>query len=98
MLKPCIPVPSTSPFFILVQCSLKVLFTHNVKKIKDAVHSNGDIDGTCKRSLKVCLRYVLLSTRVICCVKEFLYIRAKAKENFSFDLYPLKQCVNIHTT
>ena len=29
-----------------------VLFTSNIKKIKDAVHKNGDVDGTCKRALK----------------------------------------------
>ena len=26
-----------------------VLFTHNVKKIKGAAHTNGDVDDTCKR-------------------------------------------------
>ena len=28
-----------------------VLFTHNVKKIKDATYKNGNIYGTCKRGL-----------------------------------------------
>ena len=65
MLKPCTHVASTSPFFIPVQCSPRVLFTHNVKKIKAAVHSKGDIDGACKRGLKVCLRYVLLGSLVV---------------------------------
>ena len=29
-----------------------VLFTHIIKKIKGAAYKNGDVDGTCKRSLK----------------------------------------------
>ena len=29
-----------------------VLFTHNVEKIKGATHKNGDIDHTCKRTLR----------------------------------------------
>ena len=33
-----------------------VLFTHNVKKMKDAAHKNGDVDGTRKRPL-ILLRY-----------------------------------------
>ena len=28
-----------------------VLFTHNVRMIKDAAHKNGDIDGNCKQAL-----------------------------------------------
>ena len=48
-------VPSTSPFFVpfqkWVQCSPMMLLTHNIKKIKGAVHKNGDTDCTCKRSL-----------------------------------------------
>ena len=51
-----LPVPSMSPLFIpfkkWVQCRAMMLVTHNVKKIKNVVHSNGDIDGTCKRALR----------------------------------------------
>ena len=35
-----------------VQYNSMVLFTHNVKNIKDAAYKNGDVDGTCKRALK----------------------------------------------
>ena len=46
-------VPSTSPFFVpWVQYSLMVLFTNNVKKIKDVAHKNAEVDGTCKRSFR----------------------------------------------
>ena len=48
-------VPSTSPFLTLFEngckCSPMVLFTRNVKEIKDATWKNGDIDGMCKQSL-----------------------------------------------
>ena len=27
-----------------------VLCTHNIKKIRAAVHENGDVDGTCKQA------------------------------------------------
>ena len=31
-----------------------VLFLHKVKKANGAAHKNGDVDGTCKQTLKVC--------------------------------------------
>ena len=34
-----------------VQCNRMVLFTHTIKKIKDAAYKNSDIDGTCKQAL-----------------------------------------------
>ena len=36
-----------------------MLLAHSIKKFKGAVHKNGDIDGTCKRSL--ILQYFLVS-------------------------------------
>ena len=35
-----------------------VPFTHTIKKIKDAAHKKGDVDGTCKRAFR--LRHALL--------------------------------------
>ena len=32
--------------------AIVVLFTHDVKKSKNAAHKNGDIDGTCKQAFK----------------------------------------------
>ena len=50
-------VPSTSPFFVPFKNGFNgdpmVLFTHNVKKIKGAAHKNGDVDGRCKRGLRI---------------------------------------------
>ena len=36
-----------------IQCIPMALFTHIVKKIKGAVHKNGDVDDTCKRPLSL---------------------------------------------
>ena len=45
-----------SPFFIpfkkWVQYRPMAPFTHNVKKIKGAVHKKGDIDATCKQAFR----------------------------------------------
>ena len=30
-----------------------VLFKQKVKKIKSAAHKNGDVDGTCKRGIRI---------------------------------------------
>ena len=38
-----------------------VLFTRNAKKIKGAAYKNGNIDGTCKRALKLTCKVALAS-------------------------------------
>ena len=47
-------IPSTSSFFVPFENGFNaffmVMFTCNIKKIKGAVHTNGDIDGPCKRA------------------------------------------------
>ena len=49
-------VPSRSLFSVSfekwVQHNPMVLFTHDVKKIRDAAHKNSDVDGMCKRAFK----------------------------------------------
>ena len=43
-----------------------VLFTHKVKNIKDAVHKNGDVGGTCRRTLMAyfhCRTQIRIRTR-----------------------------------
>ena len=34
------------------QCSAMVLFAHNVEKNRGAADENGEVDGTCKQTLK----------------------------------------------
>ena len=47
-----------------VQCgqSVTVLFTHNVNKIKDAAHKNGDVDDKCKETLMGKIHWNLIFT------------------------------------
>ena len=49
-------VPSKSPFshhLKKAKCSLVVIFTNSVKKIKRVADKNGDFDGKCESTLKI---------------------------------------------
>ena len=62
---------------IWIQCSPVVLFRHNVKKIKDGVHKNEDIDSTYKQSLKFTTTWT--ATNVLISARQQYVIQATVR-------------------
>ena len=57
-----------------VQCSPKVLFTQNVKKIKGVAYKTSDVDSKCKRTLNwLASTQQILSTESECfkCTQKY---------------------------
>ena len=66
-----------------------VLFTHNVEKIKYVPHKNGDVDGTCKRSLRRRVNRLADSENVLGASHAHPAGKYRCESTSNVTLYPL---------